>query len=53
MKKILKYSVFGLGGLIGVVLIIVAIVAATCNPNDYKQEIIDLVQAKKKSYTQT
>lgn len=47
MKKILKYSAYGLGGLIGVVLIIVAIVAATFNPNDYKQEIIDLVQAKK------
>jgi uncharacterized protein involved in outer membrane biogenesis len=47
MKKILKYSAFGLGGLIGVVLIIVAIVAATFNPNDYKQEIVDLVQAKK------
>ncbi len=47
MKKLLKYSAFGLGGLIGLVLIVVAIVAATFNPNDYKQQIIDLVQAKK------
>ncbi|MEO7343659.1 MAG: AsmA family protein, partial [Methylotenera sp.] len=47
MKKFLKYSAFGLGGLIGVILIIVVIVAATFNPNDYKQEVIDLVQSKK------
>jgi AsmA protein len=47
MKKLLKYSAYGLGGLISLVLIVVAIVAATFNPNDYKQQIIDLVQAKK------
>ncbi|MES2182319.1 MAG: AsmA family protein [Pseudomonadota bacterium] len=47
MKKLLKYSAFGLGGLISVMLIVMAIVAATFNPNDYKQQIIDLVQAKK------
>lgn len=47
MKKLLKYSAFGLGGLVGLMLIVVAIVAATFNPNDYKQQIIDLVQAKK------
>ena len=47
MKKFLKYSTYGLGGLVGVMLIVLAIVAATFNPNDYKQQIIDLVQAKK------
>ncbi|MES2012379.1 MAG: AsmA family protein [Pseudomonadota bacterium] len=47
MKKPLKYAVYGLAGLISLVLIVVAIVAATFNPNDYKQQIIDLVQAKK------
>jgi len=47
MKKLLKYSAYGLGGLISLVLIVVAIVSATFNPNDYKQQIIDLVQAKK------
>lgn len=47
MKKLLKYSAYGLGGLISLILIVLAIVAATFNPNDYKQQIIDLVQAKK------
>ncbi|MBA3695590.1 MAG: AsmA family protein [Methylotenera sp.] len=47
MKKYLKYSAFGLGGIVGVLLLVVAIVAATFNPNDYKQQVIDLVQAKK------
>lgn len=47
MKKILKYGLYGLGSLIAILLIIVAIVAATFNPNDYKQKIIDLVKEKK------
>jgi uncharacterized protein involved in outer membrane biogenesis len=47
MKKILKYSAFGLAGLIGLLVIGVAILAATFNPNDYKQQIIDIVKAKK------
>lgn len=47
MKKLLKYSAIGLGGVISLVLILVAVVSATFNPNDYKQQIIDLVQAKK------
>ena len=47
MKKLLKYSAYGLGGLLSLILIVVAIVAATFNPNDYKQQVIDLVQAKK------
>jgi len=47
MKKLLKYSAIGLGSLISLALILVAIVATTFNPNDYKQQIIDLVQAKK------
>ena len=47
MKKFLKYSLYGVGGLIGLVLIAVGIIAATFNPNDYKQKVIDLVQEKK------
>ena len=47
MKKIFKYFAYSLGGLIGLLVIVIAIVAATFNPNDYKQQIIDLVQAKK------
>ncbi len=47
MKKIFKYFAYSLGGLIGLLVIVIAVVAATFNPNDYKQQIIDLVQAKK------
>ncbi|MDI1362655.1 AsmA family protein [Methylotenera sp.] len=47
MKKFLKYSLYGVGGLIGLVLIAVGIITATFNPNDYKQKVIDLVQEKK------
>lgn len=47
MKNFLKYSLYGVGGLIALLLLVVAIVAATFNPNDYKQKVIDLVQQKK------
>jgi AsmA protein len=47
MKKFLKYSLYGLGGLIGIALLTLGIIAATFNPNDYKQKVIDLVQEKK------
>ncbi len=47
MKKNLKYIAYGLAGIVGLLLIVVAVVAATFNPNDYKQQVIDLVQAKK------
>lgn len=47
MKKFLKYSLFGLGGVIALLLLVVAIVAATFNPNDYKPLIIKLVKEKK------
>lgn len=47
MKKFLKYSLFGLGGLIVLVLIAVAIVTVTFNPNDYKPQIVKLVKEKK------
>jgi AsmA protein len=47
MKKILKYSAFTLAGILGLLILGVAILAATFNPNDYKQQIIDIVKAKK------
>ena len=47
MKKLVKYSVYGLGSLISLILVVMAIVALTFNPNDYKQKVIDLVQEKK------
>lgn len=47
MNKYLKYSLYGIGGLVALLLILVAVIAATFNPNDYKQQIIDLVKEKK------
>lgn len=47
MKKILKFTGFGLIGLFVVFLVVVGIFAATFNPNDYKPLIIKLVQEKK------
>ena len=47
MKNLLKYSLYGIGGIILIVLLVVAYFAATFNPNDYKDEIIKLVKDKK------
>ncbi|HVK54537.1 MAG TPA: AsmA family protein, partial [Burkholderiales bacterium] len=47
MPRILKYLAFGLGGLLALLLIAVAIIAATFDPNAYKPQIIKLVQEKK------
>lgn len=47
MNKILKYSLFGLGGIILGLIIVVALFAATFNPNDYKPMIVKLVKDKK------
>ena len=47
MKKTLKYTAYGLLGLVVVLSIIAGIFAATFNPNDYKPLIIKLVQEKK------
>lgn len=47
MNQYLKYSLYVIGGLFAVLLLLVAVIAATFNPNDYKQQIIDLVKEKK------
>ena len=47
MKKFLKFSLYGVGALIVLMLVGVAIFAATFNPNDYKPFIIKLVKEKK------
>ena len=47
MKKILKYSLFGLGGVIALFLLLAAVIAATFNPNDYKPLIVKMVKEKK------
>lgn len=47
MKKFLKYGLYALAGVIALLLIVVAVIAATFNPNDYKPLIIKLVKEKK------
>ena len=47
MKKLLKYGSYGIGGLVALVILLVAIISATFNPNDYKPLIIKLVKEKK------
>ena len=47
MKKLLKYGLFGLGGVVALLVLVVAIIAATFNPNDYKPLIVKLVKEKK------
>ncbi|HVS27393.1 MAG TPA: AsmA family protein [Burkholderiales bacterium] len=46
MKNIFKYGFFALGGLVVVVLAIVAYIAATFDPNQYKPQIVQLVKEK-------
>ena len=47
MKNLLKYSLYGIGGIILLALIVAAYFAITFNPNDYKDDIIKLVKEKK------
>ena len=47
MPKIVKYALIAVGGLIGILIIVAIIIAATFDPNDYKPQIIKLVQEKK------
>ncbi|HOY69632.1 MAG TPA: AsmA family protein [Methylotenera sp.] len=47
MKKFLKFALYGIGGLIALLLLAVAIIAATFNPNDYKDDVIKVVKEKK------
>jgi len=47
MKKLIKYALFGLGGVLILLVIVVAVVAATFNPNDYKPLVVKMVQEKK------
>lgn len=47
MKKFLKYGAITLAGLLLLMLVAIAIVAATFDPNDYKPLVVKLVQDKK------
>jgi AsmA protein len=44
--KILKYALFALGGLIVVVGVVLAVVAATFDPNQYKPQIVQAVKER-------
>ncbi|MGC2519550.1 MAG: AsmA family protein [Burkholderiales bacterium] len=46
MNKILKYVLLTAGGIGAVLIAVVAYVAATFNPNDYKPQIVQLVKEK-------
>ncbi len=46
MKKILKIAALVFGGILVLILLMMAYFAATFNPNDYKQQVIDLVKEK-------
>ena len=47
MTKLIKYTLYGIFGIIIVGLLVAGYFAATFNPNDYKNEIIKLVKDKK------
>jgi uncharacterized protein involved in outer membrane biogenesis len=47
MNKALKYSLYGVGGIVGLALVGAGVLAATFDPNDYKPLIVNLVKEKK------
>ena len=47
MNKIIKYVLYGIGGLALLLALVAGYFAATFNPNDYKDDIIKLVKDKK------
>ncbi len=47
MNKIIKYVLYGIGGLVLLLALVAGYFAATFNPNDYKDDIIKLVKDKK------
>lgn len=46
MKKVFKIAALVFSGIIILILLMMAYFAATFNPNDYKQQVIDLVKEK-------
>lgn len=47
MNKLIKYILYGIGGIVLLALLVAGYFAATFNPNDYKDDIIKLVKEKK------
>lgn len=47
MNKLLKYAILAIVGIVIIFLLVMAYFAATFDPNDYKQNIIDTVKTEK------
>ncbi len=47
MPKLIKYALYGISGIVLLMLLVAAYFAMTFNPNDYKDDIIKLVKDKK------
>ncbi len=47
MNKLIKYALYGIGGIVLLALLVAGYFATTFNPNDYKDDIIKLVKEKK------
>ncbi len=47
MPKYFKYTLFGVGGLVALFALLLAVVAFTVDPNSFKPQIVKLVQEKK------
>ena len=47
MNKFLKYTLFGIAGFVLLLFVVIAIIAATFDPNNYKSQIVQFVQEKK------
>lgn len=47
MNKTLKFLLIGTGGLVGLIILALAVFALTFNPNDYKPLIVKMVKEKK------
>jgi AsmA protein len=46
MRVLIKYALFALGGLVALVAVLLAVVAATFDPNQYKPRIVQAVKDK-------
>jgi len=47
MNKLLKYGLLGVGGMVGLFVIFLVVIAFTVEPNSFKPQIVNLVQEKK------
>lgn len=50
MNKFLKYTLFGIAGFVLLLFVVIAIIAATFDPNNYKSQIVQFVQEKNSAH---